>query len=198
MEKRVFRAWEDTRVKIFLIVTIFLIPFLLVSNAMLFKSEYQYPAWKVIYGICSIFIYIVFLSYWACCLIYKVTLLPEGVLYKQNTLQIIPYSQISKIRFIYSKRDENGNFIKPTHIRDSNYLTPKAYTEFTLNDGKIYRIRIEGMTKKLTIKILEEIKARSIAYNDALKDFDPIKTVKKSKFTFKEPKESFIIPKNLH
>ena len=77
-------------------------------------------------------------------------------------------------------------------MHDTRMLTPKTYIEVVLNSGERHRLNVDGLTNRLVIKILEEIKVRALKYSDALKDFDPVSAVKKTKYTFKEPKDSFI------
>ena len=199
MKKKIFRPWDDKRILVFMIISAFLIPFFAISigSIIMNMESKKYPSWVIVYFIVSIFVYICLVTLVSVVMLYRMTLLPEGVLLKKETLIIIPYKQISKIRSVYSKRDEQGNVIKRQSMYDSRSLTPKFYVEFVLNDGEIKRINADGFTKKTVIKIFEEIKKRALAYSDALKDFDPVSVVKKTKYTFKEPKESFINSNNL-
>ena len=194
MEKRVFRSWEDKRVFVFLISSIFTIPALIVGIVLLIMAQSIGP---VLLAFLFFFILICVLTLVIYTLVSSVTLLKEGVLLYKTALLIIPYNQIRDIRSIYSKRDEQGDIIKPQSMYDTRALTPKSYVEFVLHSGERHRLNVDGITNRLVIKILEEIKVRALKYSDALKDFDPVSAVKRTKYTFKEPKDSFIDPNKL-
>ena len=184
MEKRVFRSWEDKRVFVFLISSIFTVPALIAS--VVFMCYSKNLGLYVLAGLCVIIALMILVSD-VYLFLSSVVLLPEGIAIKANVLFIAPYKQISKMRVIYSKRDVDGSVIERTNLKDYRWLEPKTYIEVKLTDGTIRRITVEGMTKKLIIKILEEIKVSALRYSDALKDFDPVSAAKKVKFTFKEP-----------
>ena len=194
MEKRVFRSWEDKRVFVFLISSIFTVPALIVGIVLLIMAQGLGP---VLLASLFFFILICVLTLAIYFLVSSVTLLKEGILLYKTALFIIPYNQISDIRSIYSKRDAQGNAIARQSMYDARAFTPKFYVEFVICSGERHRINVDGFTKKTVIKILEEIKVRTLQYSDALKDFDPVSVVKKTKYTFKEPKDSFIDPNKL-
>ena len=194
MEKRVFRSWEDKRVFVFLISSIFTVPALIVGIVLLIMAQGIGP---VLLASLFFFILICVLTLAIYFLVSSVTLLKEGILLYKTALFIIPYNQISDIRSIYSKRDAQGNAIARQSMYDARAFTPKFYVEFVICSGERHRINVDGFTKKTVIKILEEIKVRTLQYSDALKDFDPVSVVKKTKYTFKEPKDSFIDPNKL-
>lgn len=162
MEKRVFRSWEDTSVKFFLITSAVLMPILLAFSILVVVLEYYYVPLLLVLAILSFFILPILFTVFILFLRAKVTFYDLGIERKYFKPQIVPYNKIVKV----------------TALCETLVIVEK--------NGREEEIAVGFFTTKILVKILTYIQKKTAEYNCELEDFDPLMLAKITKMSYKK------------